>query len=377
MPSSDSAVGIVSGVTKDRWEFVQSTQQSFQIVSVDTPEKCLANINDEVCLVTVSSSFLETTQFWYLTESQGGYIIENVASHEKLSVSTQNGALTCTLSDEEQVWTFMDYDVPEVAKIKNVALNQYLQNATGKNYNEQEIVTNTDSYASNYDKCGFRMVYYVSDAAYMIMPISSGNGHQRALTARSATAASTSSMMLHKCTDSYRTRQLFLLELQSNGSYVIKLKNTPSLVLTANGTAGNTTGTVTMSVRTDALTNQTWNLSEYEAYLPKSTGDTEYPKISYAKLEQYYNSLEFLSPLGEFETTIVSDYGYRNSTGSKVHKGIDLRTRTETSETDHYRNLYAPISGTVVKVENSGSSMGLYLKIDTGIPAFPGSNYPL
>jgi len=241
------------------------------------------------------------------------------------------------------------------------------------------------------DMCGFRLKYEASENAYRLMPLSSGNGHQRALTAPAISLNAEdqsedgiNSMVMYKCIDAYQSRQLFLLEMQVNGQFVIKLKSSPSLVLTASMAAENTTGNVTMSTRSDTLINQTWIMEEYMAYLPKNNStDTEYPKISYKLLEEECASLNFLSPLGDFELTVTSDYGKRilDDDGSPVHTGIDFRTRHEKgadgyNANDYYRNLYAPAGGTVVDT-GSSSTMGFYIKIDTHISIYDGSAYTI
>ena len=389
MPSSDSAVGIVSGVTKDRWEFVQSTQQSFQIVSVDYPEKCLAAADDgNLSLVTKSSSTAATTQYWYLLENGNGYIIENVASHEKLSVSTQNGALTCTLSDEEQVWTFMDYVAPEgVVTFEKGKSDLFLKNLTGKAYEGEDI--GVGSYEYTYDKCGFRLRYDEGFDAYYILPIASCNGQFMALTAKNTTSTigNTVEQRYLDGEDMDNTgsndwdaedarsgnqvidhaRQLFLMEWHLDGSYTLILDNqggtgnNPVLVLTANSD-----NTVTLSPRNADLSNQKWNLSAYQYQYKNAEGVTV--TADYTEVENYYRSFGFGSPFGinGRDLIVISDFGARYKT-TKMHNAIDLRASEGTV-------LRATIDGIVVDV-GSDTNAGNFVKIDTGIPAFGNSNY--
>ena len=257
----------------------------------------------------------------------------------------------------------MDY----VCAIKNVDINRSLKNYDGKNYDGEYIRLGTYEYNPLHDKYGFRMVYHVQYAAYMIMPISSSNGYYRALTiTKSPDDPSAYISSLYSVIESRLQWQLFTVELQSSGKYAIRLKEDPDLYLT--GYRDNYCARL-YEEATD-LENQIWEFSVYEYTLPSGTKD------AYAEVEHYYRSLGFASPFGdEWALTVVSDYGPRESVGSKEHKGIDLRTWNE-ERTYHLRNLYAPISGEVID-KGSNSSMGLYVKIDTGIPAYEGSTYTI
>ena len=393
MPTTAATIDVVQGITEDvQWRFVQSPQQSFQIVPVDNPGKCLANVAGDVELVTVSSSFAETTQFWYLTESQGGYIIENVASHEKLSVSNQNGALTCTLSDESQVWTFMDYHVPtEVSMLSSLANpTLYLKNASGKNYNGQKISVGEDEredaieglpeylqyceennisdeeksigvdvYLGKIygDMCAVRIAYYIQYDAYMIMPISSSIGYQRGV---GKISGSSNAVLVNNTVDPDEpndvvdVNQLLLnFELQSDGSYVIKLRSKPTIALTDNGNTQTVTFT---SVSNGATNSQKWTFSNYQYILQDGT------KLPYSDVEHYYSSFDWGSPFGStgWPLTVTSDFGvrYMRSTNpNDFHKGIDLRTEGE-------RELYAPYDGTIERViDYNASGTGLYIVV--------------
>jgi|GEM_PF-4634821 len=410
VPTSANTVGVVQGITEDvQWRFVQSPQQSFQIVPVDNPGKCLANVAGDVELVTVSSSFAETTQFWYLTESQGGYIIENVANHSKLSISNHNGTLSCTLTGMEQVWTFENYVAPEgVVTFKKANSDLYLKNLTGKAYEGEDI--GVGSYEYTYDKCGFRLRYDEGFNAYYILPISSCNGQFMALTAKNTTST-TGNTVEQRCFDGddkdnsgsddwddenaddetqviNHARQLFLMEWHLDGSYTLVLDsqggtgNNPVLVLTANSD-----NTVTLSPRNADLSNQKWNLSAYQYQYKNAEGVTV--TADYTEVENYYRSFGFISPFGNnaqgvsnYPLTITSDFGLRNSSsgGSTNHKGLDLKTGIAN------RNLYSPIGGGRVvaartdRVEGDHQAgtlaeAGNYVVIETNITAFENPNY--
>jgi len=365
--------------------------------------------------LTNSQSGTET--YWFVIADGDGYNIINQSSNAYLYASGSIGTLTVGLDQAgssqiaQRVWTFVDYELPdEVVTFENLDLSTennklYLKNTKGWNYNtlggsDYECITfnlgkderiacmnyvaglnpetakNTPEKAEAVgDYCGFRLKYESSKNAYRIMPLSSGNGHQRALTVDidDALEKGFNSLILHKYVDSYEDSQLFIFEMLSDGSFVIKLESSPSLVLTGSLDPNSEVGTVSMSTKVGTLENQSWIIEEYMAYLPKNQSDGGYHVIPYTELENYYAGLNFGEPINTNNLVIVSDFGPRNLPSSPGHMGIDLRASEGTK-------LYAPYAGTVVEVGEDTKS-GKYIKIKVNCDAFPasinGSKYEL
>ncbi len=424
IPETETTVSMVSGITEDvPWEFVSAGTITFRIVPDKYTGKALAgDASGSVSLVTRTTSSTDTAQLWYIAENGNGYSIMNVKYKTYLYAQNQNGTRTCSLSGTvAQTWMFMDYDVPyEVFALKNTDLyltdenaandddnkiGLYLKNTKGWNYNtlgsdDYNCITfnlgkderiacmdyvaglNPDTAKNKPEKseaigdyCGFRLKPESSNNAYRIMPLSSGNGHQRALTVDIVDELDKGfkSLMLHKCVNSYEDSQLFIFEMLSDGSFVVKLESEPSLVLTGSLEPNSEEGIAKMNARTETLENQTWVIEEYMAYLPQNQSDGGYHAVLYTELENYYAGLNFGDPINTSNLVIVSDFGPRDLSTSPGHMGIDLRASEGT-------RLYAPYAGTVVEV-GEGTKSGKYIKIKINCDAFPvsitGSKYEL
>ena len=87
--------------------------------------------------------------------------------------------------------------------------------------------------------------------------------------------------------------------------------------------------------------------------------------MTYVSVDEYYHSLNFGSPFGANGRSLIMTSGYgprKTDNGSRVHAGLDLRTRMDDDYEDNKRDLYSPLSGTVVAINTSlGSSMGRYV----------------
>ena len=359
MPTSQTTVGMVSGITEDvLWNFVYSGNNRYRIESVDYEGYYLAANTGGSLYLTNSQSGTET--YWFVIADGDGYNIINQSSNVYLYASGSTGTLTVGLDlpgssqIAQRVWTFVEYEAPEVVTFRNTDKNLYLKNSTGKNYNgESIIVGSTIDYT--YDQFGFRVVYDDTVAAYKLMPISSCNGYYRALTAKSTAASATFELYDNSVSSS---RQYFNLELQYDGAYVIALNSNSNLVLTCNDSS------VFLDVRTSGLTNQKWELELYQYTSPQSVDSST--SGNYIDVELYYRSLEWKSPFGEDDTlrNVVSDFGYRHIEKEGVfvdesHEGVDLSANKNTA-------LYAPCSGYVAFIRDSNvSGSGRYVIIET------------
>ena len=378
---------MVSGITKDvPWEFVSTGNNSFRIVPGAHTDKALAgDATGGISLVARSTSSSDTAQLWYVTENGNGYSIMNVKYQSYLYAQNQNGTRTCGLSATvAQTWMFMDYDVPtEVSTLSSLANpTLYLKNESGKNYDgtaigigvdareqsrldlkeyleycEENDIKEDSSVVADYrgeiygDKCGFRILYDSISDAYRIMPISSSVGYYRAI---SKSVSGNDAVLLdyelgkNTLTDVERARIMFIFELQSDGSFAIKLQSDSTYSLTDNGSG--VIVTLTTLAPIGASNAQKWTLSTYEYILPDGT------KESYTEVENYYQSLNFGNPFGENNSVnerITSDFGRRNS---GFHAGIDLGVA--------YVPLYSTYEGTVIAA-GYDSVMGNYVKIAT------------
>ncbi len=374
IPETETTVSMVSGITEDvPWEFVSTGNNTFRIVPGAHTDKALAgDATGGISLVARSTSSSDTAQLWYVTENGNGYSIMNVKYQSYLYAQNQNGTRTCGLSGTEaQTWMFMDYDVPEVAKIKNVALNQYLLNVSGLNYDGETIGIGTYDSTDVYDKFGFRLVYLQNEDAYKIAPISSCNGYYRVLTNNGANAV----VRMYSYNKTNPVNQLYKLTLQSDGNYMISLNSNANQVLTGSGS------NVTMSSKTAALTNQTWCFELYQ-YTSRQSTDAS-TTGNYSEVEAYYKSLGFRSPYRTTEEdddgnvsivdeniTVTSGFKKRlkkkwdSDLGKYIyvedsHEGLDISGSAGTS-------LFGVSTGKVVYIDNvANSDAGRYIVVES------------
>ena len=227
-----------------------------------------------------------------------------------------------------------------------------------------------DSALSN--KIAFRVKYNNSKQAYYLMPISASNGLSKTVQWTGSVFQTTDDCVNWLEESSNWNNAMLDIELQTDGSYHIKLHSSTNqdLLLTNNGDGNGVTFEAVNSAK-----KQSWTLDEYMYRSPVPNSLGVYEEYLYSEVEEYYTGLGFISPLAnDVILNQTSDFGVRapeTETDLDFHKGVDFEAR--------WINLYSTVPGNVVRAVNEdlNNGMGKYVIINTGIQAYGNSNYEI
>ncbi len=238
-----------------------------------------------------------------------------------------------------QPYLTISYNYSGIYEISNDGSKMGLENNyANENYQIQcapDISDVNDAYGADNDVANlFRITYISSSNSYKIASLANRNGY--------VTYINVNNNKLILLDDSYST---FVLNYTSDG-YVIQLSGNTTTAVTK-GTDERQSVSLTAYSGTPT-SNQLWDLTW-------SDKNDEYA---------YYASLNFASPFPTKTATITSRYSVRTLSGDlDNHHGLDLVTG------DDNEPIYSVSSGTVI-ANAYHESMGNYVVVDTGIPAY-------
>lgn len=412
---TDDVVSTTLNATQDcEWKFVKGNDNTYRIVS--NSDKCLsANSNGTLSLIDMPDDFSSNTNaLWYMTVDGINITITNVQYGFGLFVeNSSNGTQICRIdtglisSLQDRQWGMGRVLTDEVLTFESVGDNdKYLKHINGRpaagcsiivGGDDREIdlknlspddaweyigkfAENTGSYTEDElndtrldlslsCKIAFRIRFNGSKQAYYLMPISASNGLSKTVQ-WTGSAFQTTNDCVDWSEDSANWNNAMLdIELQTDGSYHIKLHSSTNqvLLLTNNGDGNGVTFETVNSAK-----KQSWTLDEYMYRSPVPNSLDEYIEYPYSDVEKHYSELGFISPLADNVTlNQTSDFGVRQLVNEKsldFHKGVDINVQ--------YKELFATYGGMVVDA-GYNSEIGNYVKIRTTEKAYENSDYDI